>query len=292
MRTAEAKNLKLLFAAGLFVLLTAAKLLFPEATAPAREALRGAISSDADYMAVFRAVGDGLAADEEVAAAFLRLAGRGGAPEGPEYYDAEAVSVIRERGEALLPKGGPAEEGAEAPPDDGPAGSPEPTQAPPEEVPPAVAAFLEAQEPFAEYGVPANVSYAYPELPFEYVSPVDDMTSSGFGYRMHPLRDEVLFHYGTDFAAWTGTEILAFASGTVGMVGWDAGFGNYIIVQHSGGWRTLYAHCSAVYVTGGDAVEAGQCIGLVGATGNVTGPHLHLELTCDGVYYNPEFYLS
>ena len=108
MRTAEAKNLKLLFAAGLFVLLTAAKLLFPEATAPAREALRGAISSDADYMAVFRAVGDGLAADEEVAAAFLRLAGRGGAPEGPEYYDAEAVSVIRERGEALLPKGEPA----------------------------------------------------------------------------------------------------------------------------------------------------------------------------------------
>ena len=155
-----------------------------------------------------------------------------------------------------------------------------------------MAAFLEAQEPFAEYGVPANVSYAYPELPFEYVSPVDDMTSSGFGYRMHPLRDEVLFHYGTDFAAWTGEPIHAFASGTVGMVGWDTGYGNYIIVMHPGGWRTFYAHCSEVYVTGGDSVEMGETIGLVGATGNVTGPHLHLELTLDGVYYNPEFYLS
>ena len=151
---------------------------------------------------------------------------------------------------------------------------------------------MEAQAQFSDYAVPSNVSYSYPELPFDYVSPVSDMTSSGFGYRMHPLRNEVLFHYGTDFAAWTGTQILAFADGTVGMVGWDAGFGNYIIVQHAGGWRTLYAHCSAVYVTGGDTVTAGECIGLVGATGNVTGPHLHLELTCDGVYYNPEFYLS
>ena len=160
----------------------------------------------------------------------------------------------------------------------------------PEQTEPARQALQQAE--FSDYAVPSNVSYNYPELPFGYVSPVAGMTSSGFGYRLHPLRNEVLFHYGTDFAAWTGTEILAFADGTVGMVGWDAGYGNYIIVQHAGGWRTLYAHCSAVYVTGGDTVTAGQCIGLVGATGNVTGPHLHLELTCEGVYYNPEFWLS
>ncbi len=276
------KNMRVLLAAGLFIILTAVKLLFPEQTAGARAALREAVSRDADYMAVFRSLGESLSADEEVVAALMRMTGRApGSPDTPGFAFPEGPGGVAGAVAALEPL-------PESPSPE-PSPTPEPT---PEPVPEAVSAFLKQQEAYSAYELPSNVSYGYPELPFDYVSPVAGMTSSGFGYRMHPLKNEVLFHYGTDFAAWTGTEILAFASGTVGMVGWDAGFGNYIIVQHSGGWRTLYAHCSAVYVTGGDAVEAGQCIGLVGATGNVTGPHLHLELTCDGVYYNPEFYLS
>ena len=276
MKEIPRKNLKLLLAAGLFLVLTALKLLFPAQTASARSALRELIGSDAGYVAALSALGEGLAGDGEVRSVFLELAGLGGGRETKPFTQ-ETIADLR----AALPQLTPVETPPAAEPEDAP-----------EETPPAVAAFLEAQEQFADYPVPASVSYAYPELPFDYVSPVAGMTSSGFGYRLHPLKDEVLFHYGTDFAAWTGTEILAFAGGTVGMVGWDAGFGNYIIVQHDGGWRTLYAHCSAVYVTGGQAVQAGECIGLVGATGNVTGPHLHLELSCDGVYYNPEFYLA
>ena len=297
MKVSPAKNYKVIFAAALFLLLTAVKLLFPDQTEEARGRLREVIAHDTDYMAVFRTIGESLTGDEAVTEAFARLTGFYTPEEAePEYYSQVTLSDLRDEQSAMLPRGTPVpDEQAELTPEPTPESEPttEPTSEPtPEPVPEAVTAFLKAQEEFSAYGVPANVSYGYPELPFDYVSPVAGMTSSGFGYRLHPLQNEVLFHYGADFAAWTGTEILAFAGGTVGMVGWEAGYGNYIIIMHEGGWRTLYAHCSAVYVTGGETVTAGQCIGLVGATGNVTGPHLHLELTCDGVYYNPEFYLS
>lgn len=294
MKALSRNNIKILCASALFVLLTAIKLLFPEQTAPARAAIREVISRDADYTAVFREIGQGLAGDEEVREVLLEMTGRADAMSASLPYSPGTLSELIEEQTGFLPQGDPvSSSGEEVTPTTTPEPTPTPTPEPtPEPVPEAVTAFLEQQEQFSAYAVPSNVSYGYPELPFSYTSPVEGMTSSGFGYRMHPLRNEVLFHYGTDFAAWTGTEILAFADGTVGMVGWDAGYGNYIIVQHADGWRTLYAHCSAVYVTGGDTVTAGQCIGLVGATGDVTGPHLHLELTCNGVYYNPEFYLS
>ena len=288
MKALSRNNLKILLASVLFVLLTAIKLLFPDETAPARAAIREAISRDADYTAVFREIGEGLLGDEEVREVLLEMTGRADAMPASVPYTPTTLSELIAEQTSCLPELEPVSTTDETV-EPTPTPTPEPT---PEPVPEAVTAFLEQQEPYSAYAVPSNVSYGYPDLPFEYTSPVAGMTSSGFGYRMHPLRNEVLFHYGTDFAAWTGTEILSFADGTVGMVGWDAGYGNYIIVQHAGGWRTLYAHCSAVYVTGGDTVTKGQCIGLVGATGNVTGPHLHLELTCDGVYYNPEFYLT
>lgn len=291
MKALSTKTTKLLCAALLFLLITAVKLLFPTQTAPARAALRELIARDSDYTAAFLSLGRAITSDETTEV-LLRLTGGQEPEQGLEVYSPGTVRDLIEEQSALLPKSTPAP-AAEPTPEPTAEPTPEPTTEPtPEPVPEAVSAFLAAQAQFADYDIPANVSYGYPDLPFDYVSPVQGMTSSGFGYRLHPLQNEVLFHYGTDFAAWTGTEILAFASGTVGMVGWDAGYGNYIIIMHPGGWRTLYAHCSAVYVTGGDTVEAGQCIGLVGATGNVTGPHLHLELTCDGVYYNPEFYLS
>ena len=155
-----------------------------------------------------------------------------------------------------------------------------------------MAAFLEAQAQFSDYAVPANVSYEMPELPFEFTSPVSGYTSSGFGYRLHPLENEVKFHYGTDFAVYSGTDVHAFADGTVALMGWDAGYGNYVILEHEGGWQSLYAHCSEVLVYSGQSVGMGDVIAKSGATGEVTGPHLHFELRDDGVFYNPEFWLA
>lgn len=157
-------------------------------------------------------------------------------------------------------------------------------------VPPMVAAFLESQEEYSDTPLPENVSYEYLDLPFENSVPVSGYNSSGFGYRTHPIHGDVRFHYGTDFAAWSGENIYAFANGKVTHAGWSDSYGNYITIEHTDGWESLYAHCSILYVQTGDTVSKGEKIALVGDTGLVTGPHLHFELRHDGVYTNPEYY--
>lgn len=156
----------------------------------------------------------------------------------------------------------------------------------------AVAVFLHSQEAFSDYELPENVSYMYSTLPFDYSVPVSGTNSSGFGYRLHPILNEVKFHYGTDIAAWTGVDVHAFADGTVSFSGYSESYGNYIVIEHSDGWKSLYAHCSTLYVSSGDNVSAGDIISLVGATGAATGPHLHFELMHDGIYINPEYYIN
>lgn len=152
-------------------------------------------------------------------------------------------------------------------------------------------AFLSAQSSITDVPPPDNVSYEVLSLPFQESSPISGETSSGFGYRLHPIQNEVLFHYGTDFAADAGTEIHSFADGVVLASGTDSGYGNYVKVDHGGGFVTLYGHCSERLVSEGERVQRGQTIALVGSTGQSTGPHLHFELIHDGVYLNPEFYL-
>lgn len=160
-----------------------------------------------------------------------------------------------------------------------------------EKISPKVEAFLKSQEQYSKYAVPANVSYEMPELPFEYKSPISGCTSSGFGYRLHPICNVIKYHYGTDLAANYGTEIHAFADGTVRETGIDSGgYGKYIIIDHAGGYSTLYAHCSQICVSSGE-VKKGDVIALVGQSGAATGPHLHFELKCDKTYLNPEYYV-
>ena len=129
-------------------------------------------------------------------------------------------------------------------------------------------------------------------LGFAYAPPLEGTVTSAFGYRLHPLENKVKFHYGTDFAANSGTTVCAFADGTVLAAGQSEGYGNYVKLGHAGGYATLYGHCSKLLVRAGETVTLGQPIALVGATGKATGPHLHFELMHDGYYYNPEFYLA
>ena len=178
-------------------------------------------------------------------------------------------------------------------PSPSPAPTPSPTPSPAPTPDPAQArlsAFLEEQAAFSDYSVPANVSYNIPVLPFSYASPVSGVVSSGFGFREHPLEGKVLFHYGTDFAVQDGTNVLAFADGTVAEAGEITGYGNCVVLAHADGWTTLYAHCGSLLVKAGDSVALGDKIALSGHSGNVTGPHLHFELRHRGFYVNPEFY--
>ncbi|MFJ8630090.1 LysM peptidoglycan-binding domain-containing M23 family metallopeptidase [Streptomyces sp. NPDC093568] len=86
------------------------------------------------------------------------------------------------------------------------------------------------------------------------------------------------YHTGVDFAAATGTPLKAVGAGTVVSAGWGGAYGNQVVIQLADGYYAQYAHLSSLGVSAGQTVTAGQQIGLSGATGNVTGPHLHFEI--------------
>ncbi|MEA3056446.1 MAG: hypothetical protein QOD30_1878 [Actinomycetota bacterium] len=119
----------------------------------------------------------------------------------------------------------------------------------------------------------------------------DPEITSTFGYRIHPIYGDRRLHAGVDFRAPTGTTLLAAAAGEVVFAGWKSGYGNTTIIDHGGGLATLYAHQSSIGVTVGQDVKRGRAIGLSGATGNVTGPHLHFEVRVSGTPVDPLGYL-
>ena len=285
------KEMRLYIAAGIFVCMTVIKLLLPEVTATAREKVVAVINTDMDYQAVLTQMGSVLTREpvQQVIAAL-----RGEEPV-PVFRETETVAQMLAETVSILPENWVSSQGVPAVPTSTPLPDPTPTPEPtpdpvPERVRQAVSAFLETQAPYAAYDLPETVSYDYLEIPFDYTSPVSGITSSGFGYRLHPVEDVVKFHYGTDYAVNTGTDISVFADGTVTEVNWDDGYGNYIRVSHADGWSTLYAHCSETFVQPGQQVTKGERIALAGATGEVTGPHLHFELLHNGIYTNPEFF--
>lgn len=128
-------------------------------------------------------------------------------------------------------------------------------------------------------------------LGFEVKNPVEGIVTSAFGKRIHPISGKESFHFGLDIAADEGTPIFAFADATVRETG-SSSYGNYAVLDHADGFSTLYAHCSRVDVKEGDTVSAGDQIAAVGATGNATGNHLHLEVWRDGKALDPSHYVS
>jgi murein DD-endopeptidase MepM/ murein hydrolase activator NlpD len=113
--------------------------------------------------------------------------------------------------------------------------------------------------------------------------------SSHFGRRRHPILGYTRNHNGTDFAAPTGTPILAAGNGVVERANRFGSFGNYIRIRHANGYETAYAHLNgfARGVRSGTRVRQGQVIGYVGTTGRSTGPHLHYEVHHNGNPVNP-----
>jgi murein DD-endopeptidase MepM/ murein hydrolase activator NlpD len=117
--------------------------------------------------------------------------------------------------------------------------------------------------------------------------PVTGTITSPFGWRSNPFGGGPEFHPGLDIAAPSGTTVSAAAAGTVIMAQWYGGYGNYILIDHGGGYSTGYGHLSAIYVSNGQSVSRGQAIGAVGSTGQSTGPHLHFEIRIAGKPVDP-----
>jgi murein DD-endopeptidase MepM/ murein hydrolase activator NlpD len=128
---------------------------------------------------------------------------------------------------------------------------------------------------------------------YEFVFPltIPAPITSAFGWRIHPISGGQRFHAGTDIGAPIGTPVIAAQAGRVAISDFLSGYGFTVVMDHLDEEKaavqeqTLYAHLSQLLVEPGDWIEQGEVIGLVGSTGNSTGPHLHFELkqlTADG----------
>ncbi|GAB3512001.1 M23 family metallopeptidase [Pseudoxanthomonas daejeonensis] len=136
-------------------------------------------------------------------------------------------------------------------------------------------------EYFTADGRPLKKSFIRMPIPYARLS-------SNFGARRHPVLGKMRMHKGVDYAAGTGTPIMAAGDARVQFVGTQRGYGNVVILDHGRGHTTLYAHMSRFgKVRKGQQVGQGTVIGYVGATGLATGPHLHYEFRVNGVHRNP-----
>ncbi|MFD0340064.1 peptidoglycan DD-metalloendopeptidase family protein [Streptomyces sp. NPDC127117] len=147
----------------------------------------------------------------------------------------------------------------------------------------------------AEKSAPAKTSSAAPESKALAAAPAATQSSaSGYvhpvpgnhttGYRASGSNWSSGSHTGIDFPVATGTSVKSITSGTVVAAGWGGAYGNQVVIKHADGHYSQYGHLSSISVSTGQAVSAGQQLGLSGATGNATGPHLHFEVRTGPAY--------
>jgi murein DD-endopeptidase MepM/ murein hydrolase activator NlpD len=125
------------------------------------------------------------------------------------------------------------------------------------------------------------------------IQPVNaSYNASGFGWRLDPFNGRGAFHEGIDFAAPTGTPIVAAAGGVVIAAEYHPQFGNMLEIDHGNDIVTRYAHASKLLMKVGDIVRRGQRVAHVGSTGRSTGAHLHFEVLVKGIQQNPQKFLA
>ena len=161
-----------------------------------------------------------------------------------------------------------------------------------------VEAVLSAQDTMVEETTKKESSLSQMELDANYIKetlsfikPLSGVITSRFGNRNPTTETVPKYHTGIDIAADTGTVIVAATEGTVSVVSSEGDYGNHVKILN-GNIMTLYAHCNKIYVNEGDAITQGQNIAEVGATGNVTGPHLHFEIRLEDRIVDPEYVLG
>lgn len=132
-----------------------------------------------------------------------------------------------------------------------------------------------------------------PAIPPMNTDPSTYRMSSPFGYRSDPLLGYTKRHTGMDFACPPGNPIYATGDGVVVLAKYDhSGYGRHVEIDHGFGYVTRYAHMSRLDVEEGQVVKRGDCIGLSGRSGRITGPHLHYEVIYRDNYVNPNWYMD
>jgi murein DD-endopeptidase MepM/ murein hydrolase activator NlpD len=132
-----------------------------------------------------------------------------------------------------------------------------------------------------------------PSIPPMNTDPSTYRMTSPFGYRSDPILGIGKRHTGMDFACPPGNPVYVTGDGTVVLVKSErGGYGNHVEVDHGFGYKTRYAHLSRIDVETGQKVSRGDCLGLSGRSGRITGPHLHYEVIYRKEYVNPALYLD
>jgi murein DD-endopeptidase MepM/ murein hydrolase activator NlpD len=154
-----------------------------------------------------------------------------------------------------------------------------------------VASATPAATPAASaLAVATHVPAAAKTQPAGETSPVlegREVVTSAFGWRTDPIQHSKKFHSGVDLRAAYGQNVLAAAGGRVVVAREQGDYGLTVVIAHSNGYQTRYAHLSSINVAEGDTVAADQTIGLAGRSGRATGPHLHFELLHNGERLDP-----
>lgn len=125
-----------------------------------------------------------------------------------------------------------------------------------------------------------------------FIRPVEGIVTSEFGYRVHPITGKFTLHKGIDIGGNAGKPVRASADGVVVVASFISGYGNFVEIEHSGKSKSAYAHLASFKVKVGERIDQGQQVGIVGATGGATGPHLHFEVLENGEFKNPRHYVN
>lgn len=136
-----------------------------------------------------------------------------------------------------------------------------------------------------------EIDARYIKKNYSLIKPLEGEITSRFGPRNPEVPTVPKYHTGIDIARVVGTVVISAMEGTVELVSGEGSYGNHVKITN-GDVSTLYAHCSKIYVKEGDYITQGQEIAEVGATGNVTGPHLHFEIRRNNEYVDPDLILE
>lgn len=152
--------------------------------------------------------------------------------------------------------------------------------------------FLKQADQLTEYIKKLELAAVYVGGEMMWPVPGYYSISSLFGNRLHPISKEYRMHTGIDVETPRRTPLVAAQTGTVVFANWFAGYGKAIIIDHGGGYTTLYGHLDVISVKVGQVVVKGEGIGQTGNTGYSTGPHLHFEVRMNGDYVDPLTYVK
>lgn len=150
-----------------------------------------------------------------------------------------------------------------------------------------ISPLIDAQELVALiYNEPFREEFIF-HIPAGYPLTDEVNVNSHYGVRNHPVHNVVKFHKGTDLKSKTGDLVVTTGDGFVLQTGFDKGLGNFVKIRHKYGFESVYGHLSAISVKKGKAIKKGETVGKVGATGTVTGPHLHYTIKKNGFFMDP-----